>query len=193
MLRAARLLGWLIDQADVHRRSRPLSSWLSDRIVTARARAREHERALRWEIDRAGQSVPAGTAVPGSPEGRRIRRLCVAARARLGAWPISTCWSPRSILRPPRPRFGSTDGGPRPGIHQPVLPRVDARIAADHPPRAAPGRRPAPRDPAANEPASSTDEPSPRAFYSGRRRCPRPPVRRTWCSMPRRICSTTAR
>ena len=50
LAQSARLLGWLIDQADVHRGPGP--DWLSDRVTTARARAREYERALRWEIDR---------------------------------------------------------------------------------------------------------------------------------------------
>jgi hypothetical protein len=59
----ARLLGWLIDQADIHRGPAACPGWLSDRIVTARARAREYERALRWEIDRLDRAF-SGTGFP---------------------------------------------------------------------------------------------------------------------------------
>jgi len=49
---AARLLGWLLERC--RERNLPLSppGWLADRLVTADARARGYERALRWEINR---------------------------------------------------------------------------------------------------------------------------------------------
>ena len=60
---SARLLGWVIDQADIHRGPARCPGWLSDRLVTARARAREYERALRWEIDRLDRAF-LGTGFP---------------------------------------------------------------------------------------------------------------------------------
>jgi len=59
----ARLLGWVLDQADIHRGPAGCPGWLSDRVVTARARAGEYERALRWEIDRLDRAF-LGTGVP---------------------------------------------------------------------------------------------------------------------------------
>ena len=87
---SARLLGWLIDQADIHRGPAQGPGWLSDRIITARARAREYERALRWEIDRLdraflgtgitwvllkGAAYVAGALAPG--RGRRVADIDV--------------------------------------------------------------------------------------------------------------------
>lgn len=48
----ARLLGWLVTQADA--RGLPANSpqWLDDRLTSARALVREYDRAVRWEIDR---------------------------------------------------------------------------------------------------------------------------------------------
>jgi hypothetical protein len=60
---SARLLGWVLDQGDVHRGPAECPGWLSDRVVTAQARAREYERAVRWEVDRLDRAF-LGTDVP---------------------------------------------------------------------------------------------------------------------------------
>jgi hypothetical protein len=52
-----RLLGWLIEQADLHVRDCDLPGWLVDRLITARALAREYERAVRWEINRIDRAL----------------------------------------------------------------------------------------------------------------------------------------
>jgi len=52
----ARLLGWLLAQADAHHVGLDCPEWLSDRVVTARARVHEYERAVRWEIDRLNRA-----------------------------------------------------------------------------------------------------------------------------------------
>lgn len=48
----ARLLGWLMDQLDASGADRDVPEWLADRLLTARAMARELDRSLSWEIDR---------------------------------------------------------------------------------------------------------------------------------------------
>jgi hypothetical protein len=53
----SRLLGWLIGQAERHVRDCDLPGWLVDRLVTARALAREYERAVRWEINRIDRAL----------------------------------------------------------------------------------------------------------------------------------------
>jgi hypothetical protein len=52
----ARLLGWLLVQADAYQVPHECPRWLSDRVMTARARVREYERAVRWEIDRLNRA-----------------------------------------------------------------------------------------------------------------------------------------
>ena len=47
-----RVLGWLIDQADVHHACPVAPDWLADRVLVSRALVSEYERSLRWEIDR---------------------------------------------------------------------------------------------------------------------------------------------
>jgi hypothetical protein len=52
----ARLLGWLLAQAEAHHVRLDCPEWLSDRVMTARARVNEYERAVRWEIDRLNRA-----------------------------------------------------------------------------------------------------------------------------------------
>jgi hypothetical protein len=59
----ARLLGWLLGQADAHHVPRDCPAWLGDRITTVRARVDEYERAVRWEIDRLNRAF-SGVAFP---------------------------------------------------------------------------------------------------------------------------------
>lgn len=48
----ARLIGWLLAQIDNHQVSCEGPGWLTDRVLTVRARASEYVRAVQWEIDR---------------------------------------------------------------------------------------------------------------------------------------------
>jgi hypothetical protein len=59
----ARLLGWLLTQAEAHHVRLDCPEWLSDRVTTARARVHEYERAVRWEIDRLHRAF-VGVDVP---------------------------------------------------------------------------------------------------------------------------------
>jgi Uncharacterised nucleotidyltransferase len=52
----SRLLGWLLAHADAGQVSPECPQWLNDRVTTARARAREYERSIRWEIDRLNRA-----------------------------------------------------------------------------------------------------------------------------------------
>ena len=52
----ARLLGWLLAQPDACHVSPESPGWLSDRLITARARVGDYERAIRWEIDRLNRA-----------------------------------------------------------------------------------------------------------------------------------------
>ena len=52
----SRLLGWLLAQADAHHAPHGCPGWLNDRVLTARARVGEYERAVRWEIDRLNRA-----------------------------------------------------------------------------------------------------------------------------------------
>jgi Uncharacterised nucleotidyltransferase len=52
----ARLLGWLLAQAEARQVRMDCPEWLRDRVATARARVGEYERAVRWEIDRLNRA-----------------------------------------------------------------------------------------------------------------------------------------
>jgi hypothetical protein len=59
----ARLLGWLVVQAEAHHAPADCPAWLGDRLVTARARVDEYGRAVRWEVDRLNRAF-LGVAFP---------------------------------------------------------------------------------------------------------------------------------
>jgi len=59
----ARLLGWLLSEIDAGHVPPFAPDWLQDRLVTVRALVREHERAVRWEIDRL-QRAFSGAGLP---------------------------------------------------------------------------------------------------------------------------------
>src|SRR4051812_22626650 len=59
---AARLLGWLVERRRERHVPNNPPAWLADRLITADARARGYERALRWEINRL-QRAFLGTGV----------------------------------------------------------------------------------------------------------------------------------
>lgn len=82
--RDARLLGWVLWQADAHGVPADAPDWLSDRVAHCRTLIREFERALHWEIDRLGRALRdtgitwvllkgAGYLAAGLPPGRGRR------------------------------------------------------------------------------------------------------------------------
>jgi hypothetical protein len=58
-----RLLGWLLSEVEARQLPRDAPPWLEDRLQAARALAREHERAVRWEIDRLQRAL-SGAGLP---------------------------------------------------------------------------------------------------------------------------------
>src|SRR4029453_12080580 len=58
----ARLLGWLIAEAERRRVPATPPGWLRDRLVSATAQVREYDRALAWEIDRL-QRAPGASGL----------------------------------------------------------------------------------------------------------------------------------
>jgi hypothetical protein len=59
----ARLLGWLLSEIDAGHVPPAAPDWLQDRLVTVRALVREHERSVRWEIDRLHRAF-SGAGLP---------------------------------------------------------------------------------------------------------------------------------
>src|SRR5678816_3939440 len=52
----ARLLGWLVTQAERRQVPADPPEWLRDRLTSARALVGEYDRSVRWEIDRLGRA-----------------------------------------------------------------------------------------------------------------------------------------
>ena len=59
----ARLLGWFLSVTDTPSVLAERPDWLVDRVQSARARAREYERAVRWEVDRISRAF-RGSSFP---------------------------------------------------------------------------------------------------------------------------------
>lgn len=75
----ARLLGWLLNQAEARGVPSQPPSWLADRLVAATRSSSEYDRAVRWEVDRIDRAL--------RPSGRRWLLLKGAAYLTAGLSP----------------------------------------------------------------------------------------------------------